>query len=109
MLTHLILEIISQTVRVKYGALYTMLLCGSANFPIIRFVHLAIPRYSIYPFKIIKINAGKETNKLSRDLILTIKPKNINRESPPDDNTRMGLKNRPTNNPMAPSICNITM
>lgn len=48
--------------------------------------------------------AGKEIKKLSFILILIMKPRNINRESPPDDINRMGLKNKPTNNPKAPSI-----
>jgi hypothetical protein len=51
--------------------------------------------------------AGKEIRKLSFDLILVIKPSIINKESPPDDISRMGLKNKPTNNPMAPSISNM--
>lgn len=51
--------------------------------------------------------AGKETKKLSFILILVMKPRNINKESPPDDINRMGLKNKPTNNPKAPSISNI--
>lgn len=51
--------------------------------------------------------AGKETKKLSFLLTLVIKPKNISNESPLDDISRIGLKNIPTNNPMAPSISKI--
>ncbi len=40
-------------------------------------------------------------------MILVIKPNNINKESPPDDSSRMGLSNKPTNNPVAPSNSNI--
>jgi len=36
-----------------------------------------------------------------------MKPKNINNESPPDDISRIGLKNIPTNKPIAPSISKI--
>jgi len=51
--------------------------------------------------------AGKEIKKLSFDLILASKPSNINMASPPDDISRIGLKNRPTNKPKAPSISKI--
>ena len=51
--------------------------------------------------------AGKVTKKLSFDLILIIKPSNINIASPPEDIISKGLKNNPTNNPMAPSISRI--
>lgn len=51
--------------------------------------------------------AGKETKKLSFDLILVIKPNNINVASPADDISRAGLKNKPTNNPKAPSISKV--
>jgi len=51
--------------------------------------------------------AGKETKKLSFILSLVMKPKNINKESPPDDINKIGLKNKPTNNPKAPSISSI--
>lgn len=47
--------------------------------------------------------AGTETYKLSFDFILVINPHSISSESPNDDMIRMGLKNKPTNNPMAPS------
>lgn len=50
--------------------------------------------------------AGKEAKKLSFTLILVIKPRNINKHRPPDDNSRIGFENNPTNNPQAPSICN---
>lgn len=49
----------------------------------------------------------EKTKKLSFSLILLMKPSSINKESPPDDISRMGLKNRPTNNPKAPSISKI--
>ncbi len=46
--------------------------------------------------------AGKDTMNPSFDLILVIKPSNINTERPADDINKMGLKNKPTNNPRAP-------
>ena len=50
--------------------------------------------------------AGKEIQRLSFILILTIKPSNINIASPPDDINKTGLKNKPTNSPIAPRISN---
>ena len=51
--------------------------------------------------------AGNDTNKLSFDLILVIKPSNINKARPPDATSIIGLKNKPTNKPKAPSISKI--
>ena len=43
----------------------------------------------------------------SLNLILIIKPRNINKASPPDDMSKIGLYNKPTNNPKAPKISRI--
>ena len=51
--------------------------------------------------------AGEETKKLSFDLILVIKPSNINKASPPADISNIGVKSKPANNPKAPSISKI--
>ncbi len=51
--------------------------------------------------------AGEETKKLSFDLILVIKPSNINKASPPDDISSIGIKSKPANNPKAPRISKI--
>lgn len=58
-------------------------------------------------FKIKKNIAGKKAQKLSFDLILIIMASNINSASPPDDINKIGLKNKPTTTPMAPSISRI--
>ena len=51
--------------------------------------------------------AGEEAKKLSFDLILVIKPNNINRASPPEDISNIGVKLKPANKPKAPSISKI--
>ena len=51
--------------------------------------------------------AGKETKRLSFDLILIINPININTARPPDDNNNIGVKSKPANSPRAPSISKI--
>ena len=58
-------------------------------------------------FKIIKNTAGKDIQALSFNFILTIKPININRISPKEDNVKNGLKYSPTNKPVAPKISKI--
>jgi hypothetical protein len=63
----------------------------------------------MYPFKNMKNIAGRDDKKLSFILILVRKPRNISKESPPDDISRIRLTNKPTNNPRAPSISNIIM
>ena len=50
--------------------------------------------------------AGKEAKKLSFALIRVIKPRIINIQRPPEDNSNIGFKNNPNNTPKAPSICN---
>lgn len=51
--------------------------------------------------------AGKETQRLSFDLILNTKPSNINVASPPDDISKIGLRNKPASSPIAPIISRI--
>lgn len=62
----------------------------------------------IYRFKIIKNPAGKEIQILSFNFIRTIKPNNISRPSPKEDNVKNRLKYSPINNPVAPKNSKIT-
>ena len=61
----------------------------------------------MFRFKIIKNPAGKEIQILSFTFILTIKPNNISRPSPKEDNVKNRLKCSPINNPVAPKNSNI--
>ena len=53
-----------------------------------------------------KNKAGKETQMLSFNFILTIRPANISNARPKDEIVKIGLNLRPTNKPVAPKICN---
>lgn len=54
-------------------------------------------------FKIIKKTAGKDSQALSFNFILTAKPHNISSPSPKDDIVNIRLNFRPINNPVAPN------
>jgi hypothetical protein len=60
-----------------------------------------------YAFNTIKKIAGKETQILSFNFILTITPDNIRNARPKDEIVKIGLNLSPASKPIAPKNCDV--